>query len=168
MGGYARLRELTAALAGAKHGGSCAPWGLVMLRRVLLVLAFGVFAGPAFASSVSVLVDLSDQTMVVKVNGFIEYVWPVSTGRKGYRTPTGTYRPVRMYRDYYSKKYDDAPMPYSIFYSGGFAIHGTQYVRSLGRPASHGCVRLHPANAALLYDLVQDYGRASTTIRIRR
>lgn len=166
MGSYARLRELTASL-GREKLTTFVPWGLVVLRRVLLVLLFGLFAAPAFASSVSILVDISDQTMVVKVNGFTEYVWPVSTGRKGYRTPTGTFRPVRMYREYYSKKYDDAPMPYSIFYSGGFAIHGTQYVRSLGRPASHGCVRLDPYNAAVLYDLVQDYGRAATVIRIR-
>jgi hypothetical protein len=168
MGSYARHRELTPAERAAKDCASCVPWGLVMLRRVLLVVLFGLFAGPAFAGSVSVLVDLSDQKMVVKINGYTEYVWPVSTGRKGYRTPTGTYHPVRMYRDYYSKKYDDAPMPYSIFYSGGFAIHGTESVRSLGRPASHGCVRLHPRNAALLYDLVQDFGRGNTTIRIRK
>jgi lipoprotein-anchoring transpeptidase ErfK/SrfK len=91
----------------------------------------------------------------------------VSTGRKGHLTPTGNFHPTRMAAVYFSRKYDDAPMPHAIFFLGGFAIHGTEYVSSLGRRASHGCVRLHPANAALLYSLVQQYGAAHTAIRIR-
>lgn len=138
-----------------------------MLRRVLIALMFVFAAGPAFAEDVSVLVDISTQTMSVSVGGVTEYNWKVSTGRKGHRTPTGDYRPTRMAEVYYSKKYDNAPMPHAIFFTGGFAIHGTEYIRSLGGPASHGCVRLHPDNAALLYSLVARYGAGNTEIRIQ-
>jgi lipoprotein-anchoring transpeptidase ErfK/SrfK len=138
-----------------------------MLRRVLIALMFVFAAGPAFAEDVSVLVDISTQTMSVSVGGVTEYNWKVSTGRKGHRTPTGDYRPTRMAEVYYSKKYDNAPMPHAIFFTGGFAIHGTEYIRSLGGPASHGCVRLHPDNAALLYSLVAHYGAGNTEIRIQ-
>jgi lipoprotein-anchoring transpeptidase ErfK/SrfK len=138
-----------------------------MLRRVLIALMFVFAAGPAFAEDVSVLVDISTQTMSVSVDGVTEYNWKVSTGRKGHRTPTGDYRPTRMAEVYYSKKYDNAPMPHAIFFTGGFAIHGTEYIRSLGGPASHGCVRLHPDNAALLYSLVARYGAGNTEIRIQ-
>ena len=119
-----------------------------------------------FASSISVVVDISLQKMVVNVDGVPQYSWLVSTGRKGHRTPTGDFRPTRMQAVYYSKKYDNAPMPHAIFFAGGFAIHGTEYIRSLGGPASHGCVRLHPANAALLYSLVQEYGASNLAIHI--
>jgi lipoprotein-anchoring transpeptidase ErfK/SrfK len=139
-----------------------------MLRRVLVFLFLVFSAAPALAAApLSITVDLSQQKMTVRMYGDVAYVWPVSTGAKGYRTPTGSYRPVRMYEEYYSKKYDDAPMPYSIFYSGGFAIHGTSHLKALGRPASHGCVRLHPGNAALLFDLVREFGRGNTSIRIK-
>lgn len=136
------------------------------MRRILLVALLCLWSNVAVASTVSITVDLSEQTMYVSVRGQPAYVWPVSTGRKGYRTPTGTFTPQRMYTSYFSRKYDNAPMPYTIFYSGGFAIHGTTAFKSLGRPASHGCVRLHPDNARLLYALVQEYGRAATRIRI--
>lgn len=139
----------------------------MMLRSTLLILFLTFGAVPAFAAPLSIVVDLSRQEMTVRIGGDVAYVWPVSTGRKGYRTPTGSYKPQRMYREYYSQKYDNSPMPYSIFYSGGFAIHGTGYTKSLGRPASHGCVRLHPRHAAELYDLVQDFGKGATSIRIR-
>ena len=138
-----------------------------MLRRVLFALMFVFAASPAFAEDVSVVVDISTQTMSVSVGGVAEYNWKVSTGRKGHRTPTGDYRPTRMAEVYYSKKYDNAPMPHAIFFTGGFAIHGTEYIRSLGGPASHGCVRLHPDNAALLYSLVARYGAGNTEIRIQ-
>jgi len=138
-----------------------------MLRRVLIAMMFVFAAGPAFAEDISVIVDISTQTMSVSVDGITEYNWKVSTGRKGHRTPTGDYRPTRMAEVYYSKKYDNAPMPHAIFFTGGFAIHGTEYIRSLGGPASHGCVRLHPDNAALLYSLVARYGAGNTEIRIQ-
>ncbi|MCG5236473.1 L,D-transpeptidase [Xanthobacter oligotrophicus] len=106
--------------------------------------------------------------MTVSVNGVPRYSWLVSTARRGYVTPTGVYRPQRLYREYYSRKYYNSPMPYSIFYSGGFAIHGSYAVNQLGGPASHGCIRLHPGNAATLYSLVQSYGPGNTRIVITR
>lgn len=134
-----------------------------------LALAAGmtILGGEANAARVSATVDLSSQVMHVSVGGKRAYSWAVSTGRKGYRTPTGRYRPTRMYRKYYSRKYDNAPMPNSIFFRGGYAIHGTTYTKNLGRPASHGCVRLAPANARTLYNLVKQHGPGNTTISIR-
>ncbi|MDR3470198.1 MAG: L,D-transpeptidase [Devosia sp.] len=137
-----------------------------MLRRLLIAVLFALISSPVFAGGIAVVVNIHTQTMSVMVNGIDRYEWLVSTGRKGYRTPVGTFRPTRMEAVYYSRKYDNAPMPYAIFFYGGFAIHGTEYVRSLGGPVSHGCVRLHPSNAALLYSLVQRYGPENTVIRI--
>ncbi|UOM36086.1 L,D-transpeptidase [Acuticoccus sp. I52.16.1] len=124
-------------------------------------------ASTAQAARVTATIDLSQQRMYVSVGKSHAYTWAISSGRKGYRTPTGTYRPTRMYRKYYSRKYDGSPMPNSIFFRGGYAIHGTGYVKNLGRPASHGCVRLHPSNAKTLYNLVQQHGPGNTRIRIR-
>lgn len=138
-----------------------------MFTRVLIAMLLTLIATPVFAGRISVVVDISTQTMSVSVNGVQHYNWLVSTGRRGYRTPLGDFRPTRMAAVYYSRKYDNAPMPHAIFFVGGFAIHGTQYVRSLGGPASHGCVRLHPANAALLYSLVQRFGAGNTDILIQ-
>ena len=117
------------------------------------------------SSRIVARVDLSSQRMVVTRRGKTLYSWPVSTGRKGYRTPTGTWRVHRMHREYYSKKYDNAPMPFAMFYYRGFAIHGTNSISRLGRPASHGCVRLHPSNAATLFSLVNRYGGTVKVVR---
>lgn len=117
---------------------------------------------------VQVTISLSKQRMVVSVAGKERYAWPVSTARKGYRTPLGTYRPERMHKRYFSRKYDNAPMPYAIFFHRGWAIHGTDAVGRLGRPASHGCVRLHPSNARALFALVSEHGRANTQITVSR
>lgn len=114
-----------------------------------------------------VIVDKSQQAMHVSIDGWRRYVWRVSTARRGYRTPTGTFRPIRLERSWYSTKYDFAPMPNSIFFLGGYAIHGTTEIRNLGRPVSHGCVRLHPDNARKLFSLIKRYGRAATKIVIR-
>lgn len=128
-----------------------------------------VSAAPAAAQrSLVARIDLSAQRMSVVIDGMPAYDWPVSTARRGYHTPTGSYRPQRMYRRYFSRKYDNSPMPYAIFFRGGYAVHGTGYIRSLGRPASHGCVRLHPANAATLYALVGEVGKRSTRIIVTR
>lgn len=126
-----------------------------------------VVATPASANVVA-RVDLSSQRMSVSVDGWTRYNWAVSTARRGYRTPVGSYRPQRLYRTYYSKKYYNSPMPHSIFFAGGYAIHGTYYMGQLGRPASHGCIRLAPGNAAALYSLVQEYGKGNTRIVITR
>ncbi|RAH98179.1 hypothetical protein DLJ53_26030 [Acuticoccus sediminis] len=135
----------------------------------IALLAGGMIAATtsAQAAGVTATVDLSAQRMYVSVGRTHAYTWKISSGRKGYRTPTGTYRPTRMYRKYYSQKYDNAPMPNSVFFRGGYAIHGTGYVKNLGRPASHGCIRLHPTAARAFYDLVQQHGRGNTSIRIR-
>jgi hypothetical protein len=121
---------------------------------------------PAWAD-VRIRVDKSDQRMTVMVDGQTRYTWPVSTGMDGYDTPDGSYRPSRMERDYRSKEWDDAPMPHAIFFTPrGHAIHATNHTRQLGRPASHGCVRLSPKNAAALFSLVKSQGMANTHVAI--
>ena len=110
-------------------------------------------------------VDLSSQTMTVTQGGRIKHVWKVSSGRKGYTTPTGTWNIHRMHKEYYSKKYDGAPMPHAMFYHRGFAIHGTGAISRLGRVASHGCVRLHPSNAAQLFAMVRRNGGTVKVVR---
>lgn len=119
------------------------------------------------SASVRVSIDIGSQRMHVYVNGALRHVWKVSTGRGRYRTPTGTYRPQRMHRRYYSRKYHGSPMPHSIFFRGGYAIHGTNHYRALGRRASHGCVRLSRGNAARLFSLVRRHGPRQTRISIR-
>lgn len=121
----------------------------------------------ASAAELVALVNVSEQTMLVKKNGKTLYHWKVSTGRKGYSTPSGTFRPIRMHKMWRSRKYDNAPMPYAIFYNQGYAIHGTSIVSRLGSPASHGCVRLHTANAQILYKMLQDEGPENMKIVIK-
>jgi lipoprotein-anchoring transpeptidase ErfK/SrfK len=121
---------------------------------------------PRLPPVVQVHVDISSQSMNVRVNGWNYGSWRVSTGREGYYTPTGSYSVKRMARMHYSRKYDNAPMPHSVFFHGGFAIHATSSVSRLGRPASHGCVRLAPGNAAALYALVQKHGPRRTRITL--
>ncbi len=139
-----------------------------MRKFVLLLLAatgmLVAAASASFANAVVARIDVSSQTMTVSKHGRVLYTWPVSTARKGYVTPRGQYRPTRMHKMWYSRKYDMSPMPYSIFFRGGYAIHGTNYVKQLGRPASHGCVRLHTANAARLYALVKEVGAGNARI----
>ena len=106
--------------------------------------------------------------MTVKKDGRVLYNWKVSTGRRGYYTPTGTWGPKRMHKMWYSRKYHNSPMPHSIFFYGGYAIHGTNYIKSLGRPASHGCVRLHPSNAKRLYRLTKQVGPSNMRVVITR
>ncbi len=143
-------------------------WGSIM-RKVLLTvagfLAFCVTISTADAQVV-VRVSKSQQTMYVYVDGYLEHTWPVSTARDGYSTPSGTYRPTGFDAYHRSRQYRNAPMPYSIFFSGGYAIHGSYDIDNLGYPASHGCIRLHPDDAAELYDLVR--GSEDTRIIISR
>lgn len=113
-----------------------------------------------------VAIDLTSQKLSVTENGIAKYKWSISSGRTGYLTPKGTFRPVWMSKMWYSKKYDYAPMPHAIFFHGGAAIHGTDSVYALGRPASHGCVRLSPSNAAALYRLVEKHGKQFTRITV--
>jgi lipoprotein-anchoring transpeptidase ErfK/SrfK len=129
------------------------------------ILATVLSAELSFAN-LTANIDLSRQVMIVTVHGQPYARWKVSTGRSGYGTPTGSFRPYLLRRMHYSRKYDNSPMPHSVFFRSGYAIHGTQYVKRLGRPASHGCVRLHPRNAARLYGLVLRHGYENTRIRI--
>jgi lipoprotein-anchoring transpeptidase ErfK/SrfK len=131
-----------------------------------LVVALFVLPVPRAAyADVVVQVDKSSQRMSVTVNGQHRYTWSVSTGVYG--TPSGTFRPQSLSRNHRSSLFNNAPMPYSIFYDGNFAIHGTNHVSQLGGPASRGCVRLHPSNAAILFSLVQQEGLANMRISIR-
>ncbi|MDA8870691.1 L,D-transpeptidase [Rhizobiaceae bacterium] len=107
---------------------------------------------------VTASIDLSSQTMYVRQGGRTLHTWPVSSGRSGYTTPTGSYKVGRMHKEYYSRKYDGAPMPYAMFFRGGYAIHGTNAISRLGQVASHGCIRLHPSNAAKLFSMVKRHG----------
>ncbi len=116
--------------------------------------------------AVRVAVNLSTQRMHVYEHGKLKYSWKISSGWGRYRTPNGHYKPTWMSRMHYSKQYYNSPMPYSIFFHRGYAIHGTYAVRQLGRPASHGCIRLHPSNARRLFRLVRKYGKAKTHIAI--
>jgi hypothetical protein len=130
------------------------------MRRLAVVLGFllaALFAPRAAWALVDIRVDLTSQTMTVSSESGT-YVWPVSSARRGYVTPRGVYKPYRLAKMHYSRKYDMAPMPHSIFFRGGYAIHGTGDARNLGRPASHGCIRLSKANAAALYAMVQKEG----------
>ena len=136
-----------------------------------IVLALALAAGaPAAAQAASLVasVDISTQTMTVIHNGKVKYRWPVSTARRGKVTPAGTWTAKWLSKNHRSSRYNNAPMPYAIFYSGNYAVHGTNQVGRLGRPASAGCVRLHTQNAAVLYRLAQQEGLKNTRIVVRR
>jgi hypothetical protein len=134
------------------------------------VVAFAglmLFATGAAQANVAITVDKNAQQMTVAVDGVERYHWPVSTGIPSYETPNGSFRTFRMEEDHYSKEFDDAPMPHSIFFTKiGHAIHGTDSEGRLGTPASHGCVRLSRANASTLYELVQREGVLNTTVTL--
>jgi L,D-transpeptidase catalytic domain len=122
----------------------------------------------ADAKRVEIIISKVSQKMTVKVDGDTEYVWPVSTGAARYETPSGNFRPFRLEAEHFSKEWDDAPMPHSIFFTpDGHAIHGSYHVNSLGRRASHGCVRLAPENAAKLFTLVQTAGLGNTRVVLK-
>lgn len=135
------------------------------MRNLAVMLAFGALLIVAPARAELLLnISKSQQRISVSVDGEEAYRWPVSTGRKGYSTPTGTYRPERLERHWYSRKYDWAPMPWSVFFHRGYAMHGTTETQNLGRPASHGCVRLRPDNASVLFSMVRRYGAKKTKV----
>lgn len=129
-----------------------------------LLIAVAVLFSTSALANYDLVVSKRNQTMSVYEDGELIERWPVSTARKGYYTPTGTFHPYSYQPMHYSKKYDNAPMPNSIFFSGGYAIHATPHVGNLGRPASHGCVRLSPSNAAQLYEMTKG---ESTLITIK-
>jgi len=133
---------------------------------VLAGLVFAVALTNSASAAIVVDIDRSVQRMAVIVDGVPRYNWRVSTARRGYITPPGTYHPEMLARHWFSRKYYNSPMPHSIFFYGGFAIHGSYEISHLGRPASHGCVRLDAGNAAVLFGLVQREGMSTTTIVI--
>lgn len=147
---------MTLSLAGRQAASS------IIVALCLLVASTGL----ALAASLSVVVDLSGQEMTVCEQSRIVHRSAVSTARGCYCTPVDTYRSIRLERMWYSTIYDNAPMPHSIFFYGGYAIHGTTEIANLGQPASHGCVRLNPDNARILFNLVLDHGRNATQIVI--
>lgn len=141
------------------------------MKKLVLAVALAVSLLPfsnlqAAAANLIAKIDISSQTMVVSQNGVVKHRWAVSTGRKGYSTPTGSYSAKWLSKNHRSRKYNNAPMPYSVFFRGGYAVHGTNDLKRLGRPASHGCIRLHPSNAATFYSLVQRNGMKNTRIVI--
>jgi lipoprotein-anchoring transpeptidase ErfK/SrfK len=154
--------------------------GRILSRRKAIVAAAGAAlmlmtggahaaarAGDDASTKVEIVIDKAKQQMTVYVGGEKRYVWKVSTGRAGYATPSGTFRPSSMHKMAISVKYGNTPMPHTIFFTGvGHAIHATKAVGQLGRPASHGCIRLSPENAATLFALVQQMGLHNTRIRI--
>ena len=108
--------------------------------------------------------DLAAQRLTVIESGKVKHVWPISSGRAGYATKTGTFQPQWASKMWHSRQYEFAPMPHAVFFHRGTAFHGTSAVGLLGRPASHGCVRLAPANAAMLFKLVHKHGYAQTKV----
>ncbi|MGQ3209618.1 MAG: L,D-transpeptidase [Shinella sp.] len=122
----------------------------------------------ALSANLVAQVSLASQTMVVTQNGVVKYRWRVSTGRKGFGTPTGAWSAKWTSRNHRSRKYNNAPMPYAVFFKGGYAVHATYETKRLGRPASHGCVRLHPNNAATFFQMAKSNGLSKTRIVITR
>lgn len=139
--------------------------GFVMMAFAMIGMAEANTKAKA-STVVDIRVDISSQSMNVDVNGWNYGRWKVSTARDGFYTPRGAWKPYVLKKMHYSRKYDNSPMPHSIFFLGGFAIHATGYVKQLGRPASHGCIRLSPQNAARLFSLVQKHGMKATRITI--
>ncbi|MEL6437266.1 MAG: L,D-transpeptidase [Pseudomonadota bacterium] len=134
---------------------------------VMAMLAVVMVAMPSHAVAARLVahVDISKQTMTVRKDGRVLYRWPVSTARRGKVTPVGTFSPKRMHRKWRSTIYG-SNMPYSIFFRGPYAIHGTNAVSRLGRPASAGCVRLHTANAKRLFNLTRQVGPRNMRVKI--
>jgi hypothetical protein len=137
---------------------------LSLLPAVVLAAVALLAAAPASAG-VSIRVNLSNQTLTATTPDGEVRNWAISSGRSGYRTIRGNFRPQAMKTYHWSRKYG-GHMPHSIFFKGGFAIHGTTAVSRLGGPASHGCVRLHPAAARELFNLVKRHGAGSTRIAV--
>ncbi len=140
-----------------------------MFRKLVgaLALALSVaiaLPADALAAQLTATVNLSTQTMTVKHRGVVKYRWPVSTARRGKVTPTGSWSAKWTSRNHRSSRYNNAPMPYSVFYSGNFAVHGTYHSKLLGRPASAGCIRLSVSNAATFYSMARQVGLKNTRI----
>lgn len=132
-----------------------------------IAILFAVQVGAASAGSVVAKVDVSDQLMRVYNNGKLTHTWKVSTARRGKVTPRGTYSAKVLSRHHKSSLYNNAPMPHSIFFRGNYAVHGTNQISKLGRPASAGCIRLHPSNAAKLFKMTQNVGMQNMRVVVQ-
>lgn len=141
---------------------------MVLAAACVQLPALSSGASAARGSAVVAVVDISDQRLHVYRHGRRIHSWKISTARRGYITPVGRYTPYRTHKMWRSRKYDNAPMPYSVFFHKGWAVHGTNAIKRLGRPASHGCVRLHPKNARKLYRLVRKVGMKNASIVVQK
>lgn len=155
-----------------------------MIRALLALAALAVFSvSPALGqaqqravgahmptepASIVVTISVPKQELTVVVDGVETYVWPVSTAKQGALTPAGTFKVQSMNATAISRLFNDAPMPWAIFYDGHYAIHGTMSIYALGRPASMGCTRLHPENAKILFNLVKSRGPQSLQVIVVR
>ena len=139
---------------------------LLTLVFILPILSLALTPVAAQAERIEVRISISRQVMNVYHEGRLIHTWAVSTAKKGYVTPKGSWKPQFLSKDHRSKRYNNAPMPWAIFYSGNYAIHGTDALKRLGKPASHGCVRLHPGNARILYRMVRAEGMVNTRISV--
>ena len=131
-----------------------------------LFLALILMPGVALAERIVAHVSITSQLMKVYHEGRLLFTWPVSTAKAGKIIPPGTYSPEFLSRHHRSKRYNNAPMPFAIFYDGNYAIHGTDQIKRLGQPASHGCVRLHPDNAKILFEMVKAEGMENMRVVI--
>jgi lipoprotein-anchoring transpeptidase ErfK/SrfK len=139
-----------------------------MRARVLVPALLALLMSTTAQAAVEIDINKDTQTMTVAVDGVTKHRWPVSSGLPAHETPNGSFKAFRMEEDHYSKEWDDAPMPHSIFFTGqGHAIHGSPYTKRLGTRASHGCVRLSPQNAATLFELVKKTGMSNTRVIVR-
>ncbi|HLQ17489.1 MAG TPA: L,D-transpeptidase [Tabrizicola sp.] len=137
-----------------------------MRRHFAALLLALLLPAPALAERVVAHVSITSQTMKVYHEGRLLFTWPVSTAKPGKITPPGTYEPEFLSRHHRSRRYNNAPMPFAIFYDGNYAIHGTDQIKRLGKPASHGCVRLDPKNAKILFEMVKAEGMENTRVVI--
>ena len=116
---------------------------------------------------VEVTVDISDQRLSLVVDGVQTGYYKISTGLGRHWTPTGSFPPKWLNRHHRSSIYNNAPMPYAVFFNGNIALHGTNHIRKLGRPASKGCVRMHPSDARKIFNLIHRRGRDKVQITVQ-
>jgi hypothetical protein len=158
---------ILAAGDGERRGSQSSEAKAKMRPFLIAITGLMLFASGVAQAKVFITIDKDAQMMTVAVDGVERYRWPVSTGNPSHETPNGSFRAFRMEEDHYSKEFDDAPMPHSIFFTRiGHAIHGTESEGRLGSPVSHGCVRLSRAHATTLYALVEQQGVLNTTVTL--
>lgn len=137
-----------------------------LFKILALILSLGLFPSLANAERLVAKVSLKKQTMTIMLDEEMIYKWSVSTGKKDFETPPGFYNAQRKYTMWHSRTYDNAPMPFAVFFYNGYAVHGTNALKMLGKPASHGCVRVTTPNAKIFYELVDEVGLGETLVEI--